>query len=194
MTFFPKSNLILPNLRTDFSWTLRSQLTENFWIFLPVNSSESAKRSRGRLGKIQFDFLKTFDFTFYFLKNNLPFEETKNNGDPVKFIPENAYSRTETTVIHVIQPTQVGPDRDFCHQTVLFQNSQEIFCIKCREVHRTKTLRSNHSSFRSDIYKVYSNHLIFYFSWMLCFFMFLFGCWPCCAIPFCIGSLKGTLS
>jgi len=100
--------------------------------------------------------------------------ETKNNGDPVKFIPENAYSRTETTVIHVIQPTQFGPDRDFCHQTVLFQNSQEIFCIKCREVHRTKTLRANHSSF----------------SWMLCFFMFLFGCWPCCAIPFCIGSLK----
>ena len=131
---------------------------------------------------------------FFCRKINFPFQETKSNGDPVKFIPENAYSQTETTVIHVIQPTQFGPDRDFCHQTVLFQNSQEIFCIKCREVHRTKTLRANHSSFRSDIFKVYSNHLIYYFSWMLCFFMFLFGCWPCCAIPFCIGSLKGTLS
>ena len=91
---------------------------------------------------------------FFCRKINFPFQETKSNGDPVKFIPENAYSQTETTVIHVIQPTQFGPDRDFCHQTVLFQNSQEIFCIKCREVHRTKTLRANHSSFRSDIFKV----------------------------------------
>ena len=50
----------------------------------------------------------------------------------------------------------------------------------------------------SFVFQVRLFHFIgsfeFYFSWMLCFFMFLFGCWPCCFIPFCLKSLKGTLS
>ena len=72
----------------------------------------------------------------------------ESHGDPVKFIPDTGgYGETSTTVIHVIQPTQFGSDRDLS-QSILFQNSQEIFCIKCRQVHRTKILRANHSSFR----------------------------------------------
>ena len=62
----------------------------------------------------------------------------------------------------------------------------------------SRSSSNKNTASESFVFQVRLFHFIrsfeFYFSWMLCFFMFLFGCWPCCFIPFCLKSLKGTLS
>lgn len=111
--------------------------------------------------------------------------------DPIDPNPEAA----QTTVIHVIQPTQVDNRSHNAHDVKFaFQFPQEIYCYRCSGVHVTKTFYSQTSHFRFsiiDILKFITLNTFNLLSWMLCFFMFLFGCWPCCFIPFCFSCFKG---
>jgi len=84
-------------------------------------------------------------------------------------IEEHRTIRTSNghTQIYVIQPSATN-------QAIHFRYPQNLYCNQCQRTSTTRIAEAAHAPL----------------SFLLCFTMFLCGCWPCCFIPFCCRYMR----